>query len=75
MHCGEGASVLSIVLCYSLFIFCRLQYFARGVQAYIKQLRLALQGKTGDALKTEDVRNLLLMRSLYFSLFEHHILK
>jgi len=41
----------------SLFICCRLQYFARGVQAYIKQLRLALQGKTGDALKTEDVRN------------------
>lgn len=32
----------------------RLQYFARGVQAYIKQLRLALQDKTGDALKTED---------------------
>jgi len=37
----------------------RLQYFARGAQAYIKQLRLALQGKTGDALKTEDVRFLL----------------
>jgi len=35
---------------------CRLQYFARGVQVYSKQLRLALQGKTGDALKTEDVR-------------------
>lgn len=33
----------------------RLQYFARGVQVYIKQLRAALQGKTGDALKTEEV--------------------
>ena len=33
----------------------RLQYFARGVQVYIKQLRLALQGKTGDALKTDEV--------------------
>jgi hypothetical protein len=32
----------------------RLQYFARGVQAYIKQLRLALQGATPDSLKTEE---------------------
>lgn len=32
----------------------RLQYFARGVQIYIKQLRQALQGKTGDALKTDE---------------------
>ena len=32
----------------------RLQYFARGVQLYKRQLRLALQGKTGDALKTEE---------------------
>ncbi|KAM9301614.1 apoptosis inhibitor 5 [Gastrophryne carolinensis] len=32
----------------------RLQYFARGLQVYIKQLRLALQGKSGDALKTEE---------------------
>ncbi|KAJ1182473.1 hypothetical protein NDU88_007663 [Pleurodeles waltl] len=32
----------------------RLQYFARGLQVYIRQLRLALQGKTGDALKTEE---------------------
>ncbi|XP_060568151.1 apoptosis inhibitor 5-like [Ruditapes philippinarum] len=32
----------------------RLQYFARGVQIYIKQLRQDLQGKTGDALKTEE---------------------
>lgn len=33
----------------------RLQYFARGLQVYIKQLRLALQGKTGEALKTDEV--------------------
>lgn len=33
----------------------RLQYFARGLQVYIRQLRVALQGKTGDALKTEEV--------------------
>ncbi|XP_056383706.1 apoptosis inhibitor 5 [Hyla sarda] len=32
----------------------RLQYFARGLQVYIRQLRLALQGKTGDSLKTEE---------------------
>ncbi|KAH3883153.1 hypothetical protein DPMN_007103 [Dreissena polymorpha] len=32
----------------------RLQYFARGVQIYIKQLRQDLQGKTGDILKTEE---------------------
>ncbi|KAL3842408.1 hypothetical protein ACJMK2_020427 [Sinanodonta woodiana] len=32
----------------------RLQYFARGVQIYIKQLRQDLQGKTGDALKLEE---------------------
>lgn len=33
----------------------RLQYFARGLQVYIRQLRVALQGKTGDALKTDEV--------------------
>lgn len=32
----------------------RLQFFARGLQVYIRQLRVALQGKTGDALKTEE---------------------
>ncbi|KAK3102563.1 hypothetical protein FSP39_012213 [Pinctada imbricata] len=32
----------------------RLQYFARGVQVYIKTLRAALQGKTGETLKTEE---------------------
>ncbi|KAL5006738.1 hypothetical protein ScPMuIL_015544 [Solemya velum] len=32
----------------------RLQYFARGVQVYIKQLRAALQGKTGEELKTDE---------------------
>lgn len=32
----------------------RLQYFARGVQVYIKQLRSALQGKTGESLKTDE---------------------
>ncbi|KAK2115071.1 Apoptosis inhibitor 5 [Saguinus oedipus] len=32
----------------------RLQYFARGLQVYIRQLCLALQGKTGEALKTEE---------------------
>uniref|UniRef100_A0A1B6KHU5 Apoptosis inhibitor 5/fibroblast growth factor 2-interacting factor 2 n=1 Tax=Graphocephala atropunctata TaxID=36148 RepID=A0A1B6KHU5_9HEMI len=32
----------------------RLQYFARGIQGYIKKLREALQGKSGDELKTEE---------------------
>ncbi|CAL8323275.1 apoptosis inhibitor 5 [Gadus morhua] len=32
----------------------RLQYFARGLQVYIRQLRVALQGKTGDSLKTDE---------------------
>ncbi|KAK1161579.1 apoptosis inhibitor 5 isoform X1 [Acipenser oxyrinchus oxyrinchus] len=32
----------------------RLQYFARGLQVYIRQLRAALQGKTGVALKTDE---------------------
>ncbi|PVD34057.1 hypothetical protein C0Q70_05319 [Pomacea canaliculata] len=32
----------------------RLQYFARGVQVYIKQLRAALQGKAGDELRTNE---------------------
>lgn len=32
----------------------RLQYFARGVQVYIKHLRMALQGKTGTELKEEE---------------------
>jgi hypothetical protein len=32
----------------------RLQYFARGVQVYIKQLRTALQGATPETLKTEE---------------------
>ncbi|XP_041074905.1 apoptosis inhibitor 5-like [Polyodon spathula] len=32
----------------------RLQYFARGLQVYIRQLRAALQGKTGGALKTDE---------------------
>ena len=27
-----------------------------GLQVYIRQLRLALQGKTGEALKTDEVR-------------------
>ncbi|KAJ8024219.1 Apoptosis inhibitor 5-like [Holothuria leucospilota] len=32
----------------------RLQYFARGVQLSMKQLRLALRGKTGNQLKTDE---------------------
>eukprot|EP00057_Strongylocentrotus_purpuratus_P029157 XP_011683631.1 PREDICTED: apoptosis inhibitor 5-A [Strongylocentrotus purpuratus] len=32
----------------------RLQYFARGVQLYKRQLRLALEGKVGDQLKTDE---------------------
>ncbi|KAM9663659.1 LOW QUALITY PROTEIN: apoptosis inhibitor 5-like [Trichechus inunguis] len=32
----------------------RLQYFARGLQVYIRQLHSALQGKTEEALKTEE---------------------
>jgi len=31
-----------------------LQYFARGIQGYIKKLREALQGKTADELKTDE---------------------
>lgn len=31
-----------------------MQYFARGIQGYIKKLREALQGKTADELKTEE---------------------
>ncbi|XP_022083553.1 apoptosis inhibitor 5-like [Acanthaster planci] len=34
----------------------RLQYFARGTQLYMKQLRLALQGKVGDEMKKEENR-------------------
>lgn len=32
----------------------RLQYFARGIQGYIKKLREALTGKTAEELKTDD---------------------
>ncbi|XP_064634427.1 apoptosis inhibitor 5-like [Lineus longissimus] len=32
----------------------RLQYFARGSTAYCKQLKTALEGKTGEALKTDE---------------------
>nr|CAD7455025.1 unnamed protein product [Timema tahoe] len=32
----------------------RLQYFARGIQGYIKKLREALHGKTAEELKTEE---------------------
>lgn len=32
----------------------RLQYFARGIQGYIKKLREALQGKASDELKTDE---------------------
>ena len=38
-----------------MYSFYRLQYFAREVQIYIKQLRQTLQGKTGEALKTDEV--------------------
>ena len=49
---------LSVLFCCNSLMFlscCRLQYFARGVQVYIKQLRAALQGKSGDALRTDEV--------------------
>lgn len=39
---------------FDFVLFFRLQYFARGIQGYIKKLREALQGKTGDELKTEE---------------------
>lgn len=32
----------------------RLQYFARGIQGYIKKLREAIGGKTEDELKSEE---------------------
>lgn len=34
----------------------RLQYLARGVQGYIKKLRLALQGKKPSELKSEELK-------------------
>lgn len=34
----------------------RLQYFARGVQGYMKKLRESLQGKSADQLKDEESR-------------------
>ena len=34
----------------------RLQYFARGVQGYMKKLRESLQGKSTDQLKDEEGR-------------------
>ncbi|KAK6626015.1 hypothetical protein RUM43_006319 [Polyplax serrata] len=34
----------------------RLQYFARGIQGYIKKLRETLSGKTTEELKSEDNR-------------------
>lgn len=52
----------------------RLQYFARGLQVYIRQLRVALQGKTGDALKTEEVTNTfnLSLRSISRTFMHEH---
>jgi hypothetical protein len=32
----------------------RLQYFARGIQGYIKKLREAINGKSEEELKTEE---------------------
>lgn len=54
---GVYVYVLFVVLCClnHVLLFSRLQYFARGVQSYIKQLRAALQGKRGEALKTDEV--------------------
>lgn len=46
--------ILCISLCF--YFHCRLQYFARGVQVYIKHLRMALQGKSGTELKEEEVK-------------------
>ncbi len=40
----------------SHFFFNRLQYFARGVQGYMKKLRESLQGKSADQLKDEESR-------------------
>lgn len=39
-----------------MFICYSLQYFARGIQGYIKKLREALCGKTAEELKSEDNR-------------------
>lgn len=36
----------------------RLQYFARGVQIYIKCLKTTLQGKAGETLKTDQKKTL-----------------
>uniref|UniRef100_A0A8C6LY52 Apoptosis inhibitor 5 n=1 Tax=Nothobranchius furzeri TaxID=105023 RepID=A0A8C6LY52_NOTFU len=47
-------SVATHLVLLLLLVLNRLQYFARGLQVYIRQLRVALQGKTGDALKTEE---------------------
>lgn len=39
--------------CYVTF---RLQFFARGVQGYMKKLRESLQGKNAEELKSEENR-------------------
>ena len=37
-------------------LFCRLQYFARGVQGYMKKLRESLHGKSAEQLKDDESR-------------------
>ena len=37
------------------YLYYRLQYFARGVASYIKQLKTELQGKKPDAVKSDEV--------------------
>lgn len=53
--CGAIETHTACTAALSSLLLDRLQYFARGLQVYIRQLRVALQGKTGDALKTEEV--------------------
>ncbi|XP_059170630.1 apoptosis inhibitor 5-like [Physella acuta] len=43
----------------------RLQYFARGSQICIKRLKEALQGKTGDALRTEENKKRIVALKLF----------
>lgn len=50
-----GWNYLSMkILLYVLHCCFRLQYFARGIQGYMKKLRETLQGKTEAELKTDE---------------------
>jgi len=49
MSSGKYESCDNIVI-----LFTRLQFFAQGCQIYIRQIKLALEGKKGPALQEEE---------------------